>query len=283
MSEKVCVLSLPDGTVYELTVEQGRRAVAAALSSQEYATLAAEVERLANRAIEAENDRDRFIEGKVLAEARAEKAEAEVERLTRERDEARADHEWMRENRNKWQDAATIARRAEASAAVEVKALEWTKDNTIGGHGGWLGRCGDFTRAVKMGWMIEKPYEFGDQAFASLDAAKAAAQADYERRILSALTTEPAAPRSCTCHPDDNPPVPCAEKYAYSECAAAPQEAEAQAIRDKALEEAATLADLAQAQREQLYSENGASINAHKAVQAEEIAAAIRAMKGGKP
>jgi hypothetical protein len=24
--------------------------------------------------------------------------------------------------------------------------------------------------------------------------------------------------RSCTCHPDDNPPVPCAEKYASSEC-----------------------------------------------------------------
>lgn len=27
--------------------------------------------------------------------------------------------------------------------------------------------------------------------------------------------------RACTCHPDDNPPVPCAEKYAYSECVAA--------------------------------------------------------------
>lgn len=44
------------------------------------------------------------------------------------------------------------------------------------------------------------------------------------------------------------------------------------------LEKAAALADLAQAQREQLYSENGASINAHKAVQAEEIASAIRAI-----
>jgi hypothetical protein len=26
------------------------------------------------------------------------------------------------------------------------------------------------------------------------------------------------AKRICTCHPDDNPPVPCAEKYALSEC-----------------------------------------------------------------
>lgn len=28
--------------------------------------------------------------------------------------------------------------------------------------------------------------------------------------------------RACTCHPDDKPPVPCAKKFAYSECAAAP-------------------------------------------------------------
>jgi hypothetical protein len=25
--------------------------------------------------------------------------------------------------------------------------------------------------------------------------------------------------RSCTCHPDDNPPYPCAKKYAFAECA----------------------------------------------------------------
>lgn len=24
--------------------------------------------------------------------------------------------------------------------------------------------------------------------------------------------------RVCTCHPDDNPPKPCAERYAFSEC-----------------------------------------------------------------
>jgi hypothetical protein len=27
--------------------------------------------------------------------------------------------------------------------------------------------------------------------------------------------------RPCTCHPDDNPPRPCAQKYALSECRAA--------------------------------------------------------------
>lgn len=29
------------------------------------------------------------------------------------------------------------------------------------------------------------------------------------------------APRSCTCHPDDNPPQPCPQKFTYSECVAA--------------------------------------------------------------
>jgi hypothetical protein len=27
--------------------------------------------------------------------------------------------------------------------------------------------------------------------------------------------------RPCTCHPDDNPPRPCPQRYAYSECVAA--------------------------------------------------------------
>jgi hypothetical protein len=41
----------------------------------------------------------------------------------------------------------------------------------------------------------------------------------------AALSAPAAAPvtdeQSCTCHPDDNPPKPCAKKYAYSECVAA--------------------------------------------------------------
>lgn len=44
-------------------------------------------------------------------------------------------------------------------------------------------------------------------------------------------------PRSCTCHPDDNPPVPCAEKYALTECReAAAREAKMQkAIDDEVI------------------------------------------------
>ena len=43
----------------------------------------------------------------------------------------------------------------------------------------------------------------------------------FMRRSLKAVFSfapKPEPPRMCTCHPDDNPPNPCAEKYAYSEC-----------------------------------------------------------------
>lgn len=35
---------------------------------------------------------------------------------------------------------------------------------------------------------------------------------------LNRATSQPEAGRACTCHPDDNPPVPCPQKYALSEC-----------------------------------------------------------------
>ncbi len=34
-------------------------------------------------------------------------------------------------------------------------------------------------------------------------------------------TAQVADPRSCTCHPDDEPPVPCPRKYALTHCRAA--------------------------------------------------------------
>ncbi len=39
--------------------------------------------------------------------------------------------------------------------------------------------------------------------------------------------------RPCTCHPDDNPPVPCAQKYALSECKAADKAQEWTAIHEQ--------------------------------------------------
>lgn len=43
-----------------------------------------------------------------------------------------------------------------------------------------------------------------------------------------ALLHQCAEQRPCTCHPDDNPPVPCAQKYALNECRAASEPTEAQ-------------------------------------------------------
>ena len=42
--------------------------------------------------------------------------------------------------------------------------------------------------------------------------------------VFMAIEKEPGDSRPCTCHPDDNPPVPCAEKYAYTECVTDEQE-----------------------------------------------------------
>ena len=39
------------------------------------------------------------------------------------------------------------------------------------------------------------------------------------RKILDKVKAEINS-RPCTCHPDDNPPVPCAKKYALSYCQA---------------------------------------------------------------
>src|SRR5580698_5196997 len=41
--------------------------------------------------------------------------------------------------------------------------------------------------------------------------------------ICRGLCEAHAPARPCTCHPDDNPPVPCAQKYALTECRATTQ------------------------------------------------------------
>ena len=48
-----------------------------------------------------------------------------------------------------------------------------------------------------------------------------AAPNSYWEDLWNALDPDPLDERPCTCHPDDNPPVPCPQKYALSECRAA--------------------------------------------------------------
>lgn len=40
----------------------------------------------------------------------------------------------------------------------------------------------------------------------------------------SAVRVEPVVGRPCTCHPDDNPPQPCEQRYAFRDCADAAEE-----------------------------------------------------------
>ena len=44
-----------------------------------------------------------------------------------------------------------------------------------------------------------------------------------ELRMKKAAEQTDVGTRKCTCHPDDKPPTPCPEKYAFSECVAAMQ------------------------------------------------------------
>ena len=50
-----------------------------------------------------------------------------------------------------------------------------------------------------------------------------ASERERNRRMTGSIWTAPLKgdTRKCTCHPDDNPPIPCQRKYAYSECTAA--------------------------------------------------------------
>jgi len=61
----------------------------------------------------------------------------------------------------------------------------------------------------------------------------------YQRTIEALEGFEQAAlastqPRSCTCHPDDNPPRPCPRKYALNDCRAAARLASSDALREAA-------------------------------------------------
>lgn len=92
-----------------------------------------------------------------------------------------------------------IARRdrAERAGGVKVGALEWKErvgvDGTFDAYtsiGHYIATITDDDRGM---WFVVGLTQ-SNYCAPDIDIVKAAAQADYERRILSALTTEPAAP-----------------------------------------------------------------------------------------
>ncbi len=105
-------------------------------------------------------------------------------------------------------DAALAALSRPAVEPVAVKALEWSEGpfdpRTSNSKEFWIG-AGSFTRYVighyllgdkhRECWLVVAPFALGIE-FPTLDAAKAAAQADYETRIRSALTAPPVQPKA---------------------------------------------------------------------------------------
>ncbi|MFN8681723.1 hypothetical protein ACDP63_11350 [Paracoccus sp. P2] len=88
--------------------------------------------------------------------------------------------------------AATYIRADLCASGQQVRALEWEQvdPTAVLGHG--IEPCQYYIRYEVGFWWMPGDAEVEDaQEFDDLEAAKAAAQADYERRILSALTPAP--------------------------------------------------------------------------------------------
>lgn len=130
--------------------------------------------------------------------------QARVEELERERDLAwRARHDWFKAtgtaNRRRYEAESQLA---EARRAVEVKPLVWKpigdaeKASVYGVR--FIARCSFGEYFVnsgaygKEGWSFSR-LGYAEIAASSADEAKAAAQADFETRIRSALAP-PATP-----------------------------------------------------------------------------------------
>jgi hypothetical protein len=85
-------------------------------------------------------------------------------------------------------DILALLDSAPAPAGVTVKPLVWTKTSSgTSRFPAWSSDNGMVVESLNMGGFC-----WGGQSFDTLDAAKAAAQADYEARILAALEPAPA-------------------------------------------------------------------------------------------
>lgn len=123
-------------------------------------------------------------------DARIAELEAEVERLTKNLYLTRNERDNLSDNVTRLESEA-LSR----TGAVKVKALDWEarEERRLGATTEKFWRA---QTAFDWGYRVKaygKGFSFDDATgYPTIDAAKAAAQADYERRILSAL--EPAAP-----------------------------------------------------------------------------------------
>jgi hypothetical protein len=127
--------------------------------------------------------------------------------------------EWYRASDVDRQPAAPVLALVEQWRASRApKQPQHVSAKCAGGNHGWChNRNTDETRC-----QCACHYDKGET-----DKARRACANELEAALKAA---PPVDTRSCTCHPDDNPPVPCPKRYAYSECvkAAPPVEQERQ-------------------------------------------------------
>lgn len=84
------------------------------------------------------------------------------------------------------------------TGAVQVKPLEWRIFCSNSGNSEAKSPMGEYIiQSETDGWVMYLPHEQDDgTSFPTIEAAKAAAQADFEKRIRSALVATPPAPSS---------------------------------------------------------------------------------------
>ena len=74
---------------------------------------------------------------------------------------------------------------------------------------------------------------FYDEALQTLGEYRSAMNAIHERISPTHMGEAVLRDRPCTCHSDDNPPKPCAKRYALSECRDADSTVKAYEIYEK--------------------------------------------------
>jgi hypothetical protein len=110
-----------------------------------------------------------------------------------------------------WQPVPPRACIKPTHEAADAFWRHWRENGETHKHGYYESTWGAINAALACGWTEPAPQP---QPVLS-------GYGDYGAAI-------PGIERPCTCHPDDNPPVPCAQKYALSECRAASEPTEVQ-------------------------------------------------------
>lgn len=118
----------------------------------------------------------------------------------------------VEKERDEWQQRA-----ADRDFEAEQRAKkQWAAEGLIEQAVRALQRASEIEDEMVVAAMEHVPGCDHDDMVSAVEAALAASP--YLRLARSTLSLLKASRRPCTCHPDDNPPTPCPQKYALNEC-----------------------------------------------------------------